>query len=108
LGNITDNLSPVEGPSSQHDTIELRGFMDDDRAAAGAGPGGDRNRDGKEYSSGVDKESKKLEVNDSARNHEEATEYHQGREIQTPGGTDFSIEKILKMDHIPGLLPVRG
>jgi hypothetical protein len=86
----------LEGPSSQHETIELRGFMDDER--------GDKFVSGKEYSSN---ETRNSTSNEFARGSVDTPQQGNSREFQEQETeTDFSIEKILKMDHIPGLIPV--
>ncbi|ODM91673.1 Eukaryotic translation initiation factor 4E transporter [Orchesella cincta] len=78
------------GPSDRHETIELRGFLDDDRR--------DKSDD---LRNGFEKE--RLEHNGEIDSGGESVKNEQSGENESP--MDLSIEKILKMDHIPGILP---
>lgn len=77
------------GPSSQHETIELRGFLDDDRREKSD-----------ERRNGIDKDIP--EQNGEVDSSGESTK--NDNNCESP--MDLSIEKILKMDHIPGILHV--
>ncbi|CAL8115836.1 unnamed protein product [Orchesella dallaii] len=78
------------GPSDRHETIELRGFLDDDRR--------DKSDD---LHNGFVRES--IEQNGEVDSGSESAKHDQTGESESP--MDLSIEKILKMDHIPGILP---
>jgi len=84
------------GPSSQHETIELRGFTDDERR--------DKFKS-KDISYGRDSSSKP-NTNGTSKGSSDSVvvEEENPQEFEEAGAMDF--EKILKMDHIPGILPV--
>lgn len=79
----------IGGPSSQHETIELRGFLDDDRREKADEKKNGIQREISEQNGEVDSSGESTK-NDNA--------------CESP--MDLSIEKILKMDQIPGFLPV--
>lgn len=99
LINHTFCIPFLGGPSSQHETIELRGFTDDERH--GGKLKGKDLPPAREHKQPTTNGSLKGPFSDSKAVQQQQEDQQQCDEA---GGLD--LEKILKMDHIPGILPV--
>ncbi|XP_021950578.1 uncharacterized protein LOC110847837 isoform X3 [Folsomia candida] len=92
------------GPTSRHETMELRGFMDDERKDM-ANAGGDKKNNHKEITKGATETEKPSETaqppQDFSTSHGFSTA--QQKEEQPAVDSAFSLEKILQMEKIPGI-----